>query len=455
MLTHSKESTKFNNDEKRVDWHDKAIWHLRSNRDLEVNRISKWEELRNTASQIKQNVLSNLDSYLEEFERNAISNGIQVHWAKDGDEHNKIIGNILDTYNAKKLVKSKSMLTEECHLNPYLENRGIEVVDTDLGERIIQLAGEKPSHITAPAIHKKRGEIDTLFQEKMGTKPSDGDPEYLTKMARIDLRKKFINADVALTGVNYAIAESGGFVVVTNEGNADMGANLAPVHIACMGIEKIIPKLEHLGVFLRLLSRSANGQSITAYSSHFFKPRKGQKMHIVIVDNGRSEILGKEDFRKSLMCIRCGACLNTCPIYRRSGGHSYGSVIPGPIGSILSPNIDSKKHSSLPFASTLCGSCSDVCPVKIDIHTQLYKWRQLIMKEHPDKTKQVAMKFGGIVLRHPKLFRFFGLGVRKFLKISPRFLVYNKLNTWGKGRDLPNVPKTSFNDWYKKTKNNE
>ncbi len=452
MLTHSKAAAEFNKDEDRVNWHDKAVWHLRQNRDLGVNKIPQWQELRETASQIKLNVLSNLDNYLKEFEQNATSNGIHIHWAIDGDEHNRIVKSILDKHQAKKLVKSKSMLTEECHLNPYLEERGIEVIDTDLGERIIQLAKEKPSHITAPAIHKRKEEIDELFQKTMGTEPANGDPQYLTNVARLDLREKFLNADAALTGVNFAVAESGGFVVCTNEGNADMGVHLAPVHIACMGIEKILPKLEHLGVFLRLLARSANGQSITTYSSHFFMPREGQEMHIVIVDNGRSDQLGKEDFRNSLKCIRCGACLNTCPIYRRSGGHSYGSVIPGPIGSILSPNIDLKKYSSLPFASTLCGSCTDVCPVKIDIHSQLYKWRQVIMKEHPDRIKQVSMNLIGKVFKYPKLFDILGVFARKALKVLPRSIVYSKLNAWGKHRNLPDVPKTSFKEWYNKNR---
>jgi len=452
MLTHPKAAAEFNKDEDRVNWHDKSLWFVRNKRDLAVNKIPQWEELRETASQIKMKVLSNLDTYLEEFEKNAKVNGIQVHWAIDGDEHNKIVKGILDKHNVKKLVKSKSMLTEECHLNPFLEKHGIEVVDTDLGERIVQLAKEPPSHIVMPAIHKKKEEIDALFQETMGTKSVNGDPKALTNIAREDLRQKFLNADAALTGVNFAIADTGGFVVCTNEGNADMGVHLAPVHIACMGMEKLIPTMAHLGVFLRLLARSATGQSITTYSSHFLKPRKGQEMHLVIVDNGRTEQLGREDFRNSLKCIRCGACMNTCPIYRRSGGHSYGSVVPGPIGSILSPNLDLKKYSTLPFASTLCGSCSDVCPVKIDIHSQLYKWRQVIMKEHPDKVKQVAMKVNGKVFKYPWLYDILGGFARTMLKITPRGIVYSKLNAWGKQRELPDVPKASFKEWYKKNR---
>lgn len=455
-MTHSKAAAEFNKDEKRVDWHDKAVWFMRSNRDKGVAKIPQWEELREAASQIKLDVLSKLDIYLEEFEKNALANGVQVHWAEDAQEHNQIVHSILQRHSVKTLVKSKSMLTEECHMNPYLEQRGIEVIDTDLGERIIQLAGEGPSHITAPAIHKKKEEIDELFQQTMGTTPSNGDPQYLTNAARIHLRDKFLNADAGLTGVNFAIAESGGVVVCTNEGNADMGVHLTPVHIASMGVEKILPKLEHLGVFLRLLARSASGQSITTYSSHFLKPRPGQEMHVVIVDNGRSKHLGKPDFRNSLKCIRCSACLNTCPVYRRSGGHSYGSVIPGPIGSILSPNVDLKKYSGLPFASTLCGSCSDVCPVKIDIHQQLYKWRQVVMKEHPDRIKRNTMRMASGVLSNASVFDKLGWLARFLLKYLPEWMVYNKWNIWGRQRDFPSLPQSSFRHWYnKKRRKNE
>src|SRR5690606_32703376 len=268
--------------------------------------------------------------------------------------------------------------------------------------------------------------------------------------ARGHLREKFLQADAALTGVNFAIAETGGFVVCTNEGNADMGVHLAPVHIACVGIEKIIPRAEHLGVFLRLLARSATGQSITSYSSHFLRPAPGCSMYVILVDNGRSQQLGRPDFRSSLKCIRCGACMNTCPIYRRSGGYSYGFTVPGPIGSILSPNLDLKKYSSLPFASTLCGSCSDVCPVKINIHEQLFKWRQEISRNHaqPLITK-IAMKTGGWIFAHPALFRWSGKMGRWLLSVLPRGMVYNNLNAWGKARELPKVPETTFREWYK------
>ncbi|GIZ08625.1 lactate utilization protein B [Flavobacterium sp. UMI-01] len=455
-MSHSKLASIFNKDEKRVDWHDKALWFVRHKRDKSVHSVKGWEELRNLGHGIKSHMLSNLDHYLLQFEENAKKNGVEVHWAADAAEHNRIIHQIIKDNKGTKVVKSKSMLTEECHLNPYLEADGIEVIDTDLGERIVQLAQEPPSHIVLPAIHKNKHEVDKLFQEHLGTQPCDGDPQYLTNEARKHLREKFIEADIAITGVNFAVAETGALVVCTNEGNADMGVHLAPVHIACMGFEKLIPKEEHLGVFLRLLARSATGQPITTYSSQFKKPRKGTKMHIVIVDNGRSEQLSRSDFRASLHCIRCGACMNTCPIYRRSGGHSYNATIPGPIGSILSPGLDLKKHSTLPFASTLCGSCSDVCPVKIDIHSQLYKWRQIITKETPQPfVKKQAMKAMGSLFANPKKFEKVGIIARWSLRNLPKSVINSKPNAWGKARDLPLGPEQSFDEWYLEREKNK
>ncbi|MBD0285448.1 MAG: lactate utilization protein, partial [Flavisolibacter sp.] len=379
---HAVLAEKFNKDEARVNWHDETLWWIRQKRDKAAWSLEvEWEPLREQASGIKAHTLSNLSEYLLEFEKNAQTNGITVHWAADAREHNQIIHDILSRHNVRQIVKSKSMLTEECHLNDYLKQQGIDVIDTDLGERIVQLAEETPSHIVLPCIHWKKEEIGELFHRHLGSPEGVVDPAFLTNTARVHLREKFLTRRIAITGVNFAIAETGEFVVCTNEGNADMGAHLADVHIACMGIEKLIPKRKHLGVFLRLLARSATGQPITTYSSHFKKPQEGQELHIVLVDNGRSIQLSREDFRNSLKCIRCGACFNTCPVYRRSGGHSYHNAIAGPIGSILAPNLDMRQYKDLPFASTLCGSCSNVCPVKINIHEQLYKWRQVLTEE--------------------------------------------------------------------------
>ncbi|MFI5453324.1 lactate utilization protein B [Pedobacter sp. UC225_61] len=456
ILDHAERADIFNEDEKRVDWHDETLWWIRQKRDKSAHQIPEWENLRNAASAIKSNTLSNLYDYLLEFEKNALQNGVIIHWAEDAKKHNEIVYRLLKEKGINKMVKSKSMLTEECHLNEYLEHQGIEVIDSDLGERIVQLAKEPPSHIVLPCIHKKKEEIGELFHEHLGTPKGNADPQLLTEAARVHLRNTFLTRRAALTGVNFAVAETGEIVICTNEGNADMGAHLADIHIACMGIEKIIPKREHLSVFLRLLARSATGQPITTYSSHFAKPRDGKELHIILVDNGRTRQLGREEFRNSLKCIRCGACMNTCPVYRRSGGHSYHNAIAGPIGAILAPNLDMKQYADLPFASTLCGSCSNVCPVKIDIHDQLYKWRQVLVKEgYTTTAKQVAMKTMATTLSSPTLYKLAGRAARTTLKYAP-FMVNNKFNVWYLQRDMPKVPKSSFGEWYKiNRKNNE
>jgi L-lactate dehydrogenase complex protein LldF len=438
----------FIRDEERVDWHDKTLWFIRQKRDKVAHRIPEWEDLREVASQIKNNVLSNLHDYLLEFEANARKNGITVHWAANAEEHNAIVYSLLKEKEITQLVKSKSMLTEECQLNEYLIERGIDVINSDLGEYIQQLAQEPPSHIVLPCIHKRKEEIGELFHEHLGTEKGESDPTTLTRIARNHLRNVFMTRRGALTGVNFAVAETGEFVVCTNEGNADMGAHLSEVHIASMGIEKIIPQKKHLAVFLRLLARSATGQPITIYSSHFKKPRKGQQMHLVLVDGGRSTQLGREDFRNSLKCIRCAACMNTCPVYRKSGGHSYHNTTAGPIGAILAPNLDMKEHADLPFASTLCGSCSNVCPVKINIHEQLYKWRQEIVKQgYTTKSKTFSMKAMAWTLASPELYKRAGKAGRLILKRFP-LAINNKFNPWFKQRDMPEGPKESFDEWY-------
>jgi L-lactate dehydrogenase complex protein LldF len=448
-------SEQFNKDEARVNWHDETLWWVRQKRDKAAWNIPEWEALREAASQTKSHVLSNLHDYLLVFERNAIANGVKVHWAADAAEHNAIVHQLLKSHGIAKMIKSKSMLTEECHLNHYLQENGIEVIDTDLGERIVQLAGEAPSHIVLPCIHKKKEEIGELFHEHLQTPKGSADPQLLTHAARLDLRNKFLTRKAAITGVNFAVAETGEFVVCTNEGNADMGAHLSTIHIACMGIEKIIPSRKDLGIFLRLLTRSATGQPITTYSSHFCKPRPGQEMHIVLVDNGRTRQLGRESFRNSLKCIRCGACMNTCPVYRRSGGHSYHNAIAGPIGSILAPNLDMKEFADLPFASTLCGSCSNVCPVKIDIHNQLYEWRQVLTKAgYSPATKTFAMKVMAGTLSKPSVFKFAGSAGRWIMRKLPG-VVSNRLNPWYKHREMPEPPKQSFREWYKQNKKHE
>ncbi len=448
-MNHVGNAAKFVSNRDRSKWHDQALWFIRQKRDNVVRTIPEWERLRELAAQIKGHTLSNLAELLEQFESNATAHGAEVHWASTPDELNHAVLNILRGNQATRLVKSKSMLTEECGLNDFLQEQGIVVVDSDLGERIIQLREEGPSHIVLPAIHLKKEEVGQLFHQYLGTEEGASDPVYLTEAARHHLRSRFLDADAGMTGVNFAIAETGGLVVCTNEGNADLGTSLPDLHIACMGIEKIIPRTQDLGVFLRLLARSATGQPITTYSSHYHGPKPGGKLHIVILDNGRSSIMGHEKFRRSLSCIRCGACLNTCPVFRRSGGHSYETTVPGPIGSILAPSRDAQKYQALPFACTMCGSCTDICPVKIDLHHQLLAMR----KDLGDKkilpwSKTVPMGFASFVMRRPWLYRLTGKLTRVLLKYSPRFLIYNRFNRWGIDRELPEPPSQSFRKLY-------
>jgi L-lactate dehydrogenase complex protein LldF len=450
---HPDTAAEFVANDSRAHWHDQSLWFVRAKRDKMAASLPEWEELRERAAGIKLHTMSRLADLLEEFERNATRLGAKVHWARTPAEHNAIVLGIIQQHQGKRVVKSKSMLTEECHLNPFLERHGITVTDTDLGEWIVQLRDEPPSHIVMPAIHIKKEEIGELFHQHLGTEIGATDPPYLVTAARKKLREQFVEADIGITGVNFAIAETGGFVVCTNEGNADLGVSLPKVHIACMGIEKLIPRLADLSIFLRLLGRSATGQPITTYSSHFHGPLPGGEMHIVLVDNGRSDILGSPEFRRSLNCIRCGACMNTCPVYRRSGGHSYQTTVPGPIGSILAPSRDAKTYSSLPFACSLCGSCSDVCPVKIDLHTQLLTWRkEIAVRGLLPWSKRIGMYFAGKVLGSRGLFTTAGAIGRWLVPKLPRFLVYNGLNPWGKQRELPPMPKRSFRQLYAERK---
>lgn len=446
---HATAAAEFVANDERAHWHDQALWFVRAKRDKQAHSLPEWERLRELASQVKLHTMSNLPALLEQFEANATRLGAVVHWARDAAEHNAIVHDLLAEHDVRRVCKSKSMLTEECHLNPYLERHGIEVTDTDLGEWIVQLREEPPSHIVLPAIHIKKEEVGELFHRKLGTEAGATDPKYLTESARQKLREQFLAADAGITGVNFGIAETGGFVVCTNEGNADLGASLPRLHIACMGIEKLIPRAADLSVFLRLLARSATGQPITTYSSHFHGPKPGGELHIVLVDNGRSRLLGNEEFRRSLNCIRCGACMNTCPVYRRSGGHSYAVTVPGPIGSIINPARDPAEHNSLPYACSLCGSCTDVCPVKIDLHNQLLVWRrEIVARGLLGRGKRIMMKLTGAVLRRPWLYRFAGCMGRFALRWTPRWLVYSRLNPWGRQRELPEPPPKSFRAWY-------
>jgi len=452
-IDHAEASSKFIEATDHLEFHDRRLWDLRQKRDRETVGLAEWEELRTLASAIKEHALTHLADYLEQFERNALRNGATVHWATDAAEHNQIVFDVMHSRGARTLVKAKSMLTDECDMRPFLETRGISVMETDLGERIQQLDNEPPSHIVVPAVHKLRADVAQVFSETIGTDPNNHDVHYLAESQRQHTRPYFLAAAAGMTGANFAVAETGTVVVCTNEGNADLSVNLPPLTIHSIGIEKVIPRIEDVGVFVRMLSRSALGSPITQLTSHFRAPRDGAEMHIILVDNGRSERLGMADFWYSLKCIRCGACMNTCPVYRRSGGLSYGATYSGPIGVIIDPTFNLRKFSSLPFASTLNGSCTSVCPVRINIHEQIYKWRQIIAeKSQLPFVKKEAMRVAGAVLGSPTLYRAAVETAGAGLEHLPRFMMYNRLNAWGRQRELPAAPKSTFRQWYLKNR---
>ncbi|MGW2934510.1 lactate utilization protein B [Streptomyces sp. NPDC001156] len=428
---------------------DELIWGLRERRDTAAKEVPEWEELRELASRIKEHTLTNLAHYLEVFEERATRNGAHVHWARDAHEHNQIVHEILDAHHVRSLVKSKSMLTEECDTRAFLERRGIQVTETDLGERIQQVDDQPPSHIVGPAFQKTTEDVAVLFHRVFGSDAANADPVYLARVMRENTRPLILGADAGMTGANFAVAQTGAVVTVTNEGNADLSGNVPRLRICSVGIEKIVPGTEELAVFIRLLTRSATGERITQYTSHFAGPRADGEMHVVLVDNGRTQRLADERFWPSLKCIRCGACMNTCPVYRRSGGLSYGATYMGPIGIITMPMVDVRRYRELPFSSTINGSCSNVCPVQINIHEQIYQWREVMdAAGQLSTTKKAAMRVAGAVLSRPEAYRAAAEVGGDALKVLPHFALYNRLNAWGRRRDLPEPPDETFHEWY-------
>ena len=408
--------------------------------------LPNWEDLRTQARAIKDEALSHLDRYLEEFVRNAENRGAQIHWARDAAEANSIICGLALERKARIVVKSKSMTTEETHLNDALEAAGMQAVETDLGEYIIQLAGEPPSHIIAPAIHKTRGQVSELFTSELGMPPTD-DVAQLTSTARATLRDRFAAADVGISGVNFAIAETGTIVIVENEGNIRLTTSLPRLHVAVMGIEKVIPRFADLDVFLKLLPRSGTGQRLTTYQS-FITGIKRQatdegpdELHIVLLDNGRSRMLAHPVTRQSLACIRCGACLNACPVYQQVGGHAYGSVYPGPIGAVITPQLMGiEKTAQLPYASSLCGACREVCPVKIDIPRLLLHLRGEISPRKGGIGERLAFKMWAKVMTSPSLYKMSAVAGRILQRVVPIS------RAWTSGRDLRPIESNSFHD---------
>lgn len=452
MTSHSKAAQEYLRDTKVEERHDATFWGVRQKRDRMAQSMPEWEDLREAASQIKRHTITHLADYLEQFEANATRNGAIVHWAKDADEYNRIVKEILDAHGVKKVVKSKSMLTEECHLNDSLESHGIDVVETDLGERILQMMHLAPSHIVMPALHVHREQIGDCFRKMIPGTKDDNDPTYLTHVARMHLRQQFAEAGAGMTGANFGIAETGDVVVCTNEGNADMSTSIPKLHIVSMGIEKLIPDYKSMAVFQRLLARSGTGQETTTFTSHFRGPRPGGEMHIILVDNGRSEMLANPEHWQTLKCMRCGACMNTCPVYRRSSGYSYSYFIPGPIGINLGMARDPQKYSGNVSACSLCCSCDNVCPAKVDLSTQIYRWRQSLeglgRADAMKKFISGGMKF---IFVRPTLYTNI-LKLTPAINVLPAALTDLPVNPWAYGHKMMHFPKKSFHQLWKEKK---
>jgi len=421
-----------------------------------VSDYEDWETLRQLAHDVKSHVMDHLPVYMARFAQRAREAGAVVHYASTAEEASRIVCDLAEETGEPLVVKSKSMTTEEIELTPALERRGLRTVETDLGEYIVQLAKEPPSHITAPALHKSRGEIGALFAEKLGI-PYTDDPQELTDIARKILREDFLEAGVGISGVNFAVAETGTICVVENEGNARLSMSLPKRHIAVMGMEKLLPDYSSLALFLNLLGRSATGQRLTCYTSLITGPRRGKEcdgpddLHIVILDNGRSRMLQDDRLREALYCIRCGACMNVCPVYQKVGGHGYGSVYSGPIGSVITPVFRGEERSKkLPYASSLCGACAEICPVKIDIHHHLLDWRRRIVSHgHVPLRERIAMRLFLLLARHTTLFDFAGRLGRVFSPLLRGKDGGLQVPVWSRTRRFPALPQQSFKQMWR------
>jgi L-lactate dehydrogenase complex protein LldF len=443
---------------------------FRASRKRASSQVHDWNELRARGREIKKETIENLDKYLLMLEESVKNAGGRVHWARDAREACEIIVGIAREGGVSSVVKSKSMATEEVELNSAFESNGINVVETDLGEYIIQLAGEHPSHIIAPAIHKTKEDIAELFSEKLGV-PHYSKPEDLTKVARERLRSEFLNAGMGVSGANFAVAETGTIVIVENEGNARLTTTVPRIHVALVGIEKLIPRYEDLSLFLTLLARSATGQKSSTYVSFITGPRREtdadgpEELHLVLLDNGRSGILASEETRESLYCIRCGACLNICPVYRQVGGHSYGWVYSGPIGAIINPQLMGiDKAPELPFASSLCGACRDVCPVKIDFPKVLLDLRKQVVNKRGGENRvgkqlfeKLGIKLWRIIVGHKSLYE--AANKMSYYLQTPWKRANGQLDSlpypfsrWTNERDFPQVAKEPFRKKWKKIK---
>jgi L-lactate dehydrogenase complex protein LldF len=430
---------------------------IRAKRAPVVDEMPDWQALREAGRRIKEHTLKHLDVYLQQFDWACTRAGGTVHWARDADEASRIVVGIVQSHNEKEVIKVKTMTSDEIRLNQALEAAGITPCETDLAELIVQLGGDAPSHIVAPALHRNCMEVRELFLRKMGLKELGDTPEDLAEAARRYLRERFLRVKVGISGANFAIAETGSVCVVESEGNGRMCVSLPRVLISLIGIEKVIPRFNDLEVFLQLLPRSATGERMNPYNSIWtgVSPGDGpEEFHVVLIDNGRTTVLADAESRETLHCIRCGMCLNICPVYRQTGGHAYGSTYSGPIGAILTPQLQSMRHSqSLPYASSLCGACYEVCPVKINIPEILIHLRSKIVAAGDSPfSERLGMKAAGFALSDGGRLAF----AEKFARFAQWFFekdgkLHNLpgiLKGWTEYRDMPALPKESFRQWW-------
>jgi L-lactate dehydrogenase complex protein LldF len=433
-----------------------------------TGQLPDFEDLRTHANALKNHTIENLDYYLEELERNVEANGGKVVWCRDGQQVADFVLSLAKERGAQLIVKSKSMTTEEIDFNERLEQHHLESVETDLGEYILQLKHERPYHIVAPALHLTRYDVANLFEKELGV-ANDTVIENQTMLARKVLRDKFLHADIGVSGANFLVADSGSVVLVENEGNARLTTSAPKIHIAVAGIEKLIPRAQDLATFLKLLGRSATGQPLTVYTSFLSGPRRGneidgpEEFYLVLLDNGRTRVLANKEKRQALNCIRCGACLNHCPVYRKIGGHSFPWVYSGPIGAIITPQFMGIQHETgLPFASSLCGACAEVCPVKIDIPKVLLDLREDVVKarteEASNQLERLTFRMFAFAMSHPWLYRMAGKMAARFapkqswVRHAPVLEMLPPVKKWLSQRDLPSPAKKSFRDLWKERK---
>jgi L-lactate dehydrogenase complex protein LldF len=423
-----------------------------------VAEQTDWQELRAAAAAIRDHTLQHLDRYLEQFEKACAAAGGQVHWAADADDANRIVAGLIEQYGAREVIKIKTMTSEETRLNEALAERGIQAIETDLAELIIQLGKDRPSHIVVPALHKNRTQIREIFRETMGLPDLGDKPEDLTAAARRYLREKFLRVKVAVSGANFLLADTGGVCIVESEGNGRMCLTLPDVLISLAGIEKVLPSQRDLEVFLQILARSATGERLNPYNSVWngVTPGDGPRhFHIVLLDNGRAPILADAEARQTLRCVRCAACLNTCPVYRQTGGHAYGSSYAGPIGAILTPQLMGMEHGdSLPYASSLCGACYEVCPVKINIPEVLIHLRGRVVRERKSAVnpEALAMKAAAAAFASRRRFE----AAQRLGRMAQWPLTSHgwmrglpgMLGNWTRARDLRALPKQTFREWW-------